>query len=349
MSGKQPAKPARQRNWCFTLNNPGALLHPEADGWSSHAVTYCIYSEEVGEGGTPHLQGYLEFSKKASLGACCALPGLHGAHFEARRGTQAEAIAYCEKPRHPERFTAADIATHIDGPYVWGQPKAQGARSDILAVQAALDAGAPMAQIAREHMSIYTRLNRGLVNYRRVTGQPRDFHTTVFMFIGPSGTQKTTLARLFARALGTVYYVPARKGSGLYYDDYDYEDVLFFDEFDGSTMPPTHFNMLCQPHPYTLPCHGSGGSHMRSKYIILTTNYHPKYWWKNRAPDQLYQTMRRIDCWIPRLLPPDAFRRRVADPATFLAVSHASQATVQILPAPPEPGPPDLELINLIL
>ena len=328
---------ARQRNWCFTLNNPGALPHPLADHWlTDHAVSFCIFSEEVGETGTFHLQGYLEFSKKASLPACQALPGLQGAHFESRRGTQAEAIAYCEKILHPDRFTAADLATHVAGPYRWGEPKAQGSRTDITEVQSRLDAGTPMSQIAREFPSVYMRLSRGLVNYRRVTGEPREFESLVFLFLGPSGTQKTTLARLLAKALGSVYFVPSRKGSGLYYDDYDFQDVLFFDEFDGSTMPPTHFNMLCQPHPYTLPAHGSGGSHMRSKYIFITTNYHPKYWWAKRAPDQIYQTMRRIHVWIPRLLPPSVFRARVANPASYLAVQHGKQGHVQFVSSEPD-------------
>lgn len=81
------------RNWTFTLNNYEGLL----DIALFSDCTYSIYQEEVGESGTPHLQGYLQFSCRKRLAFLRDLVGLEGAHFEVARGTPEENKVYCSK------------------------------------------------------------------------------------------------------------------------------------------------------------------------------------------------------------------------------------------------------------
>lgn len=320
----------RSKNWVFTLNNPRGLLHPDADGYADLGVTFVTYQEEVGDQtlddgrvvGTHHLQGYLELKARKTLSLVRELPGLEGAHFEVRRGTQAEAIEYANKDD-----------TRLNGPYAWGTKaeSKQGRRNDLLDVKARIDAGdARLVDLFDNNFGPLVRYGRGIGQYIHLKTPPRDFHTTVFLFIGASGTQKSTLSRLIAASLGSVYYVPSPKGSGLYYDNYDYQDVLFFDEFDGNVMTPTAFNSLCQPFAFTLPCHGAAGAQMRSKYIFICSNYHPSFWWKNRNGDQVYQTVRRIDGWIYRLLDAESWVRRKRSAFSFakkkaVAVEHGPQ------------------------
>lgn len=68
-SGRQP----QQRNWCFTLNNytesevdsiPDSIGRPFGKGSEPNAIVFVGVAEEVGESGTPHLQGYLQLRKK---------------------------------------------------------------------------------------------------------------------------------------------------------------------------------------------------------------------------------------------------------------------------------------------
>jgi len=339
----------RSRFWCFTLNSPRGLLHPDVDGYDRLQVSYLIYQEEVGESGTYHFQGYLEFACRKTLSVCTTLPGLEGAHFEVRRGSQSEAIAYASKAE-----------TQLAGPYVYGAPTVseQGKRSDLLAVKAAVDAGASLTQLYESHFGSMVRSSRGVMQYKRLVTAPRTFESIVFLFCGPSGVGKSTLAILIAKSLGSVYYVPCRKGSGLYFDDYDGQDVLFFDEFDGSTMSATDFNRLCQPFPYTLPTHGGAGAQLVSRYIFITSNYHPSVWWKNRTPSQVYQTMRRIHAPIYRVLPPPAwavYKRQARTYAPFggstappppavIAVSHDKQSSISFK----APYPEGSEIIELL-
>ncbi len=52
-----------------------------------------------------------------------------------------------------------------------------------------------------------------------------------------------------------------------------------------------------------IPSHGGAGHQLIAKYMIFTSNYHPKYWWKRRSPSQLRQTLRRIDWLFPFMFP----------------------------------------------
>lgn len=106
---------SRARNYMFTINFGDAqvteLLPEEFPEW----MTFVVWQLECGDEGTMHYQGYIECSGKRSYAAIQAVPGFEGCHLEVRRGTQAQAIAYCEK----------NDDTRVDGPWRHGEPKQQ--------------------------------------------------------------------------------------------------------------------------------------------------------------------------------------------------------------------------------
>jgi len=81
----------RGRDWVFTENNYPGLLDCE----TIPDARYVVYQEEVGENGTPHLQGFIQFMSARTLGQVTA--ALPGAHVEPRRGTLEQAIDYSKK------------------------------------------------------------------------------------------------------------------------------------------------------------------------------------------------------------------------------------------------------------
>lgn len=91
--GGNTKPPASLRRACFTLNN-----------WSdedlSHILSYFeggqyVVGKEVGEGGTPHLQGYVEFPKMVRWTTLVKLnPRIH---WEKCRGNRDQNVAYCTK------------------------------------------------------------------------------------------------------------------------------------------------------------------------------------------------------------------------------------------------------------
>jgi len=295
----------RAKHWCFTLNSYDSLLDPSL--WPH--VTYVIYQEEIGENGTPHLQGYVQFAKTRTLATVRSLDGLVGAHFEIAKGSPEQNKNYCSKDD-----------TRIDGPYEYGELAAgQGARSDILSVKNAIDNGASRAELYEHHFSTFLRLEKGFSNYKRFKQAVRDFKTEVFLFVGTPGTGKTRTVMNLARYLGTYYKVMAPKGSGVYFDDYDGQDVIVIDEMDGNFCTPTFMNSLCDRYPFVLPVHGAAGSQMTSKYILITSNYHPKFWWKKH---NIQSFMRRVTFTF-KFLPLSPPRRTVEFVnGQFVHVSH---------------------------
>lgn len=87
------------KRWCFTLNNYTA---EEYDALvtlfeNQEIVEYGIFGREVGQAGTPHLQGFIRLVRKQRLGAVRLLPGLQRAHLEIARGSEQQNRRYCSK------------------------------------------------------------------------------------------------------------------------------------------------------------------------------------------------------------------------------------------------------------
>lgn len=85
-------KSPKGRNWCFTLNN---YTDEEVEGIESWECKGVAFGKEVGESGTPHLQGFVHFENEVTLKACRALSSR--AHWERMRGSLAQNEAYCSK------------------------------------------------------------------------------------------------------------------------------------------------------------------------------------------------------------------------------------------------------------
>jgi len=286
MVDQPPKKPQRQRNYVFVVNFPDGVFRLLDCALWEGVVKYCIYQLECGsDTGTLHFQGYLECVGKRSWKQLHELPGLESASFQTRHGTGPEAREYCKKKDE----------TYVEGPWEWGEMKAPGTRNDLLDIQAKMDDGVSHTRLAQENFSSWTRYHKAFREYKRIITKPRNFKTRIVLFVGPPGQGKSTLMKLIAGRIGSVYKVPQPKGSGTYFDDYDSQDVVMFDEFDGHFMKPTMFNEICDEHECVLPVHGGAGHQLTSKFIFIGSNYLPRQWWKNRNASQIKQTTRRID------------------------------------------------------
>ena len=85
----------RSRNYCFTINNYSTedLEHLACN--VSDICNYLICGFEVGEKGTPHIQGYCNLKNPMSFTSFKKV--LPTAHIEAMKGTHQEASEYCMK------------------------------------------------------------------------------------------------------------------------------------------------------------------------------------------------------------------------------------------------------------
>lgn len=85
---------SQSKNWCFTLNN-----YTEEDVAAVEKLMeqadYLICGKEVGEQGTPHLQGYVQLKKRLRLTGLKKI--LPRAHLQVARGSAQENKTYCSK------------------------------------------------------------------------------------------------------------------------------------------------------------------------------------------------------------------------------------------------------------
>lgn len=92
-----PDKKKEVKRYCFTLNNySDDELNKIIKTAVSASILYII-GKEVGESGTPHLQGYINLPVKKSWSAVRKLFDNPRIHFENCKGSEAQNVKYCTK------------------------------------------------------------------------------------------------------------------------------------------------------------------------------------------------------------------------------------------------------------
>lgn len=153
------------RAWCFTLNNPDFAAcalpyHPKE--------RYVVWQLERGESGTSHIQGYVELTQKSRLAAMTKW--LPGSHFEERRGTAQQAVAYVTK-----------AATRVEGPFHRGEQGGhQGKRTDLKEVQDAIRAGASKLEIYDKFPEVAARYPRYVDDFTKMVNEDKVVRITEF-------------------------------------------------------------------------------------------------------------------------------------------------------------------------
>lgn len=125
--------PNGARNWCFTLNNYDEndilslqeFYNSQSDNGPA-SIRYLVFQQEVGEEGTPHLQGYISFKGQKSLSWLKKMVS-DRAHFGMAKGTTEQNRAYCTKD---------DTRKEGSTPIEMGVPPAGvGKRTDLSALR----------------------------------------------------------------------------------------------------------------------------------------------------------------------------------------------------------------------
>ncbi len=132
----------RARSWCYTLNNP---TPQELDALPLFVSTYHVYGQETGDSGTDHVQGYVEFETRKTLGKVKKI--LVRAHWEKRNGTPLQASVYCKK----------------DGDYIeTGTLSSPGKRSDLDQIRDEIKNGATKRDLWDDHFPTMVRYHKGM-------------------------------------------------------------------------------------------------------------------------------------------------------------------------------------------
>jgi len=237
---------SQSRRWCFTLNNP---LPEDEVNVSGIPHKYLIFGREVGDNGTPHLQGFIVFKNNKRLSACKKL--ISRAHWEITQGSSQQAADYCKK----------------DGDFLQsGIMDQQGKRNDLsAAIATAKDSG--LRAVAEEHPECFVKYHRGLRDLLTTLNEEYTHNGTRGLWIwGPPGSGKTHAARgLYPDE------EPYMKAQNKWFDGYNGEAVIILDDLD-TTVLGHHLKRWSDKWPVSGETKG-GTVQLRHKLFVITSNY----------------------------------------------------------------------------
>jgi len=142
----------RSRNFCITYNN---YEENTLDIFKTlECVKYAIFGKEMGESGTPHLQGYVQLKNAKTVKAFQSIlkkNNLRCAVFVAK-GNWQQNVKYCSKDDNVVEF---------------GIPKKQGNRVDLEAYYADIKDGKDDYYLQENHTKTYARYHKAAQKMRQ--------------------------------------------------------------------------------------------------------------------------------------------------------------------------------------
>lgn len=278
----------QSKRYQFTWNNYSDEDVALCKSFFDCFCVYGVYAKERGEEGTPHLQGYFELKNKTTI------VGLKKKfspkiHMEMAQGTAAENIGYCVGPYESKdgKKKKPYNAEH----YVFGEPMAQGKRTDIAAILQIIAAGPSHCM----EKIIQTGANYQCIRHAQLVlsylERKRDWIPTILWLHGPTGTGKTETAAKLAKLLGEDPYFLSCKPGKEWWQGYDAHSFVIIDDYRTNWMPYNQLLTLLDSKPYSVEYKG-GSRQLLARTMVVTC---PK------PPDALYfegednkQLLRRI-------------------------------------------------------
>lgn len=261
---------SRFRNFIFTWNNPPEDAITKLQ--EHDEISFCAVQRERGEStGTEHLQGYIELRKQMRGSLLCKwFPW----YIDKRKGTSDQAFQYSTKDE-----------TRIEGPWVWGERRNQGNRTDIEACYSDIKAGKSKLEIAENHTKIDAKYHKALDRVRRIFEEQssRTFrHLQVHVYWGLAGTGKTRKA---VESSSDYFILNQSDANTIWWDGYEGQSTLIIDDFTGWIRYRLLLKIL---DGYQLRLSIKGGfTYARWTTVYITSNKDPKEWYvaKGMTPE----------------------------------------------------------------
>lgn len=267
------------RNWCFTLNNPNdqerAFFSAIAErGEPPRGIGFLVLQEERGSQGTLHFQGYVETLQACQLG-WLRNNFCDGPHYERRRGTAEEAIAYCKKAE-----------SRVPGGFSLEVGRSRGAESEarkrtreeerqraVTALDSIRSGSKRLRDIDSETVLYPGFLQAAKHFLQTKLSERRD--VKVITIVGGTGIGKSYAC---FKACGDDIIIYQQGG---WFGGADSQaGNLLFDEFTGN-CPFDTFLKLLDGYPNQLPIKG-GFYPANYTRVFITSNVMPENWWTGK-------------------------------------------------------------------
>lgn len=292
-----PSKQAR--TWTMTVKNWDLFdkqdweerikNHTEQDG--SKLVRYLSIGKHTGtQTGYQHCHLNLELENKKTLTFVKnTLFDISDMHCEPRRGTREQCDEYLNK----DGYFREIINTRTTQ---------QGKRSDLDHIKELIDDGSNFYDLYNYHFGTVVRCEKGIRNYIAMKDTIEATSTIyeppeVIVYVGPAGAGKTWHCATDPDYMnGKGYRFPVQMDTKLYFDGYDRQKTLWFDEFSGKTMQFTKFCQLTDRFGARYETKGGSVLVFGLKKILISTIQFPHLWWAgserfNTDTEQLYRRL----------------------------------------------------------
>ena len=261
----------KSRKWSFTLNNP-TPAEKESIANAEDRYTYCIVGNEVGESGTPHLQGFIYFPSQVRMNTVKSVVGVR-AHVEMSRGTVKQNYDYCSKDKDFTEYGRRPAFQEEKGQ----AEKDRYKRAWALSTQGDMETLVEeMPDIAIRHYSTLKKIRMDAVSSRKLDNLS-DF-SGMHWYWGPSGTGKSHKARI---ENPDAYLKDVNK----WWCGYTDQETVILEDLDVRNGEWIIRFLKIWTDIYPFPADMKFGKMViRPKKFIVTSNYHPDQIWTN-GPD----------------------------------------------------------------
>ncbi|ALE29792.1 replication associated protein [Lake Sarah-associated circular virus-43] len=266
----------QSRCWCFTVNFKYLNDYEAIDPAEWPGCVVAVWQHEVGEGGTEHLQGYVNFAKPKRMGALHKLSGMARASVRprAKLATKKDNLVYCTKEEG-----------RLDGPFYFPSKEKveayckveNGQRTDLALISDQVARGLTDKEIAEINPIAILKYQKGIDHLRiAITDTSRlGDEVDSMVFVGPTGTGKSyRLNRDYPEGPEWFWVSP-----GKWFDGYQGQPGLVFDEFRDNWYPYQFLLRLLDTKPYRVEKKG-GHLSMRAHRFRFSTNIHPMHWYQ---------------------------------------------------------------------
>lgn len=314
----------RFSRFCFTLNNWTTL---EWEWLKAFECKWMIMGKEIGELGTPHLQGAVVLNAQRQFNSLKKMLGFKRAHIEEMKGTVEDSIKYCSK-EDKNAFQKGAV-----------EP---GKRNDIHDAINKLKTAKSLNELILKDDDFavqFIKYPNGLTNYRNRFEEQRTGPPVVFWIYGDTGTGKTRSSVEWAEYRGLEYWMSL--GGLQWFNGYDGESVAILDDFRTGHCKFSFLLRLLDRYKFQVPYKG-GFRNWAPKYIFVTAPLPPREMFDLKKEGDIQQLERRITHLVQSPVDVDKLLS-LATPA----VSGASQSMVTHSTVPGEDRRSTPTLIDL--
>lgn len=272
----------RVRNVMITLNNP---TPEDTHRWTqllmgeTAAVRYFVFQSEIGDGtegvprGTPHFQGYAQMTHQSRLLALGRVFGIR-CHFEKRRGSHAQALAYVTKN---DTKVAGGLEGEVGTPRLMGAP-VKGVTKQFVAAVNSIKGGDDLMDVEDANPVAFAMYPEKLVDFFLKQKGVRDWAMEIEIFVGPTGTGKSTSAK---EENPGAYWGSWPMGGRWWWPGYRGENVVVLDDFFEQIRVRKMMELLDRHH-FGIEAKGRNMEFVSHK-LIITTNKDPCEWYSFRS------------------------------------------------------------------